>query len=49
MENREDWIWKLRMHSTNGMDSQNLPRFSGINQKKKRKIRDVPNYNLYQF
>ena len=34
MENREDWIWKLRMYSTNGMNSQNLPRFSGINQKK---------------
>ena len=32
MEDRvEDWIWKLRMHSTYGMNSQNLHRFSGIN------------------
>ena len=35
MEDRvEDWIWKLRMYSTCGMNSQNLHRFSGINQKK---------------
>ena len=33
----EDWIWKLRMYSTYGMNSQNLPRFSGINSKKKKK------------
>ena len=34
MEDRvEDWIWKLRMHSTYGMNSQNLHRFSGINKK----------------
>ena len=33
----EDWIWKLRMYFTYGMNSQNLPRFSGINSKKKNK------------
>ena len=38
MENqgKEDWIWQLRICSTYGMNSHNLPRFSGIHWSKNR-------------